>query len=110
MIRGLKRRLSGAAPMDQLLCAPPPCLECNVVEAVLLPSGQARDRLGVIPYDLGPEVFERLTRTLLLTYNPALFAAGAACLLAAMSVMMIRRPQQPPTTAQTRSALASRAS
>jgi len=31
-----------------------------------------------------------LTRTLLLTYNPALFAAGAACLLAAASVLMIR--------------------
>jgi predicted MFS family arabinose efflux permease len=32
-----------------------------------------------------------LTRTLLLTYNPALFAAGAACLLAAVLVMRIRR-------------------
>ncbi len=31
-----------------------------------------------------------LTRTLLLTYNPALFAAGAACLLAAGAVLMIR--------------------
>jgi sugar phosphate permease len=31
-----------------------------------------------------------LTRTLLLTYNPALFAAGAACLVAAAAVMMIR--------------------
>jgi len=31
-----------------------------------------------------------LTRTLLLTYNPALFAAGAACLIAAASVLMIR--------------------
>ena len=31
-----------------------------------------------------------LTRTLLLTYNPALFAAGAACLIAAAGVMMIR--------------------
>ena len=31
-----------------------------------------------------------LTRTLLLTYNPALFAAGAACLLAAGLVMAIR--------------------
>jgi sugar phosphate permease len=31
-----------------------------------------------------------LTRTLLLTYNPALFAAGAACLGAAAAVMMIR--------------------
>lgn len=33
-----------------------------------------------------------LTRTLLLTYNPALFAAGAACLLAAVLVMRISRP------------------
>jgi MFS family permease len=33
-----------------------------------------------------------LTRTLLLTYNPALFAAGAACLMASMLVMRIRRP------------------
>ncbi len=41
-----------------------------------------------------------LTRTLLLTYNPALFAAGAACLIAAASVMMIRL--------QTRSAPAAR--
>lgn len=32
-----------------------------------------------------------LTRTLLLTYNPALFAAGAACLVAAVLVMRLRR-------------------
>ncbi|TFW14915.1 MFS transporter [Duganella callida] len=31
-------------------------------------------------------------RTLLLTYNPALFAAGAACLIAAAMVLMIRKP------------------
>lgn len=31
-----------------------------------------------------------LTRTLLLTYSPALFAAGAACLIAAAAVLMIR--------------------
>ena len=31
-----------------------------------------------------------LTRTLLLTYNPALFAAGGACLIAAASIMAIR--------------------
>ena len=31
-----------------------------------------------------------LTRTLLLTYNPALFAAGAACLIAAGAVLLIR--------------------
>jgi predicted MFS family arabinose efflux permease len=31
-------------------------------------------------------------RTLLLTYTPALYAAGAACLVAALIVMMIRRP------------------
>lgn len=34
-----------------------------------------------------------LTRTLLLTYTPALYAAGAACLLAAVIVMLIRKPQ-----------------
>jgi sugar phosphate permease len=33
-----------------------------------------------------------LTRTLLLTYNPALFTAGAACLVAALMVMRIRLP------------------
>ncbi len=33
-----------------------------------------------------------LTRTLLLTYNPALFAAGAACLVAALLVMRARAP------------------
>ena len=31
-------------------------------------------------------------RTLMMTYNPALFAAGAACLLAAGAIMLIRRP------------------
>ena len=52
-----------------------------------------------------------LTRTLLLTYNPALFAAGAACVLAALSVLTIRRQQRPPpSVTQARSALASRAS
>ena len=34
-----------------------------------------------------------LTRALLLTYNPALFAAGAACLLAALMAMAIVRMQ-----------------
>ena len=33
-----------------------------------------------------------LTRTLLLTYSPALFAAGAACLVAAVLVMRVRAP------------------
>jgi sugar phosphate permease len=33
-----------------------------------------------------------LTRTLLLTYTPALFTAAAACLLAAVLVMSLRRP------------------
>ena len=36
-----------------------------------------------------------LARTLLLTYNPALFAAGAACLVAAAAVMMIRLQARP---------------
>ena len=36
-----------------------------------------------------------LTRTLLLTYTPALITAGAACLVAAAMVMMIRRQAKP---------------
>ncbi|GKS96758.1 MFS transporter [Acidovorax sp. SUPP2825] len=36
-----------------------------------------------------------LTRTLLLTYTPALYAAGAACLLAAGLVLLIQRPARP---------------
>ena len=35
-----------------------------------------------------------LTRTLLLTYTPALYAAGGACLLAAAIVMAIRQPRR----------------
>ena len=34
-----------------------------------------------------------LTRTLLLTYTPALYAAGAACLVAAVMVILIRKPR-----------------
>jgi sugar phosphate permease len=33
-----------------------------------------------------------LTRTLLLTYNPALFAAGTACFVAALAVLSMARP------------------
>ncbi len=40
-----------------------------------------------------------LTRTLLLTYTPALYAAGAACLIASIAVMVIRRPQSSPVLA-----------
>jgi sugar phosphate permease len=36
-----------------------------------------------------------LTRTLLLTYNPALFTAGAACIAAALMVLAIRRQPRP---------------
>ncbi|HEV7856518.1 MAG TPA: MFS transporter [Herminiimonas sp.] len=36
-----------------------------------------------------------LTRTLLLTYTPALYAAGGACLFAALIIFMIRRQAQP---------------
>jgi sugar phosphate permease len=36
-----------------------------------------------------------LTRTLLLTYTPALMVAGGACLVAALMVMMIRRQGKP---------------
>jgi sugar phosphate permease len=48
-----------------------------------------------------------LTRTLLLTYNPALFTAGAACLVAAVSVLAIRaagRPAAPAAPVATRAA------
>ncbi len=37
--------------------------------------------------------FAGLTRTLLMTYTPALYGAGAACLLAAVLVMLIRSPK-----------------
>lgn len=43
-----------------------------------------------------------LTRTLLLTYSPALFAAGAACLVAALLVMTARRPSTAPQGAAPR--------
>jgi len=36
-----------------------------------------------------------LSRTVLASYSPALYAAGAACLLAAMAVFLIRLPVQP---------------
>ena len=40
-----------------------------------------------------------LSRTLLLTYTPALFAAGTACVLAALAVFLIRRSEtSPPRT------------
>ena len=46
-----------------------------------------------------------LTRTLLLTYTPALYAAGAACVVAALLALMVRRPAMqasgtPPQTAK----------
>ncbi|HEX2815169.1 MAG TPA: MFS transporter [Phenylobacterium sp.] len=40
-----------------------------------------------------------LTRTLLMTYNPALFAAGAACLVAAAGVLLIRAAGRPAVAA-----------
>lgn len=42
-----------------------------------------------------------LSRTLLLTYTPALFAAGAACILAALAVFLIRRTETSPPPAYT---------
>jgi hypothetical protein len=33
-----------------------------------------------------------LTRTVMLTYSPALYAAGLACLVAAVSIFLVRRP------------------
>jgi sugar phosphate permease len=40
-----------------------------------------------------------LSRTLLMTYSPALYTAGAACLVASVIVMGIRRPKNTPVTA-----------
>jgi len=37
-----------------------------------------------------------LTRTLWLTYNPALFAAGFACLIAAVAILALARPAAAP--------------
>lgn len=48
-----------------------------------------------------------LTRTLLLTYTPALFAAGAACLIAALAMMAIGRPKRMPAIRPSASASAS---
>ncbi|MDP9989679.1 sugar phosphate permease [Variovorax boronicumulans] len=48
-------------------------------------------------------------RTLLLTYTPALYAAGAACLVAAVIVMMIRRPAAKAGTPVTPAAASARA-
>jgi|TARA_R100000049_G_C1938822_1_gene82769 sugar phosphate permease len=42
-----------------------------------------------------------LSRTLLLTYTPALFAAGTACVLAALAVFLIRRSETSPAPAYT---------
>lgn len=62
-----------------------------------------RDRAGIVfgwvfaAHQLGAATAAYgagLTRTLLLTYTPALFAAGAACLLAAVAVLAIPRPRQ----------------
>ena len=43
-------------------------------------------------------------RTLMLTYNPALFAAGAACLVAAGVILLIRRPAAAVVAADTKAA------
>jgi sugar phosphate permease len=47
-----------------------------------------------------------MTRTLLLTYTPALYAAGGACLIAALAVMAIRRPNAPKVASSTKLARA----
>jgi sugar phosphate permease len=36
-----------------------------------------------------------LTRTALLTYSPALYAAGVACIVAALAIFLVPRPRQP---------------
>jgi hypothetical protein len=35
-----------------------------------------------------------LTRTILLTYSPAVYAAGAACLLASLAIFLVPRPDR----------------
>lgn len=40
-----------------------------------------------------------VSRSVLLSYSPALFTAGAACLVASLAVMQLRRPQRPPLAA-----------
>lgn len=47
-----------------------------------------------------------LVRTLMVTYTPALFAAGAACLVASGLVMLIRRPASPVKSAKAKQAVA----
>ena len=47
-----------------------------------------------------------LVRTLMVTYTPALFVAGAACLVAAGLVMLIRRPASPVKPATTKQPVA----
>src|SRR6202041_819982 len=37
-----------------------------------------------------------LSRTILLTYSPSLYAAGAACIIAALAIFAIRRPDRMP--------------
>jgi len=37
-----------------------------------------------------------LTRTVLASYTPALYAAGGACIVAALAIFLVRRPAQPP--------------
>jgi sugar phosphate permease len=45
-----------------------------------------------------------LTRTLLLTYSPALYAAGVACILAALAIFLVPRPGRAPARMQSSSA------
>src|SRR6202042_2843432 len=47
-----------------------------------------------------------LTRTLLLTYSPALYAAGIACIGAACAIFLIRRPAKSPSAARAAAAAA----
>jgi hypothetical protein len=35
-----------------------------------------------------------LTRTILLTYSPAVYAAGAACLMAALAIFLVPKPDR----------------
>jgi hypothetical protein len=40
-----------------------------------------------------------LARTVLFSYSPALYAAGGACIVAALAIFLIRRPERARSTA-----------
>jgi MFS family permease len=47
-----------------------------------------------------------LTRTVMLSYSPAVYAAGVACILAACAIFLVRRPERAATQPKSASAMA----